>query len=711
MAKKPTKKELEQKIRETEKVSVGQKSLENALRESQECLKLAVDGADLGMWDWKVQTGEVHFSERWAEILGYSHNEIKPHVSAWEDLLHPEDVPSVMETLEANLEGRDSFYECEHRLRTKSGEWRWVLARGKVIERDEDGKPLRHAGTHMDINERMETQRKLKDAFDELEQRVEERTAKLKRMNEKLKQEIKERKQAEESIIQAKEDWERTFNALPELISIIDESFKIVRVNKAMADRLSMTPDKMMGLNCYEEIHGTEEPPPFCPHVKLLADGHEHTAEVHEERLNGDFFVTVSPIYGTDDHVAGCVHVAHDITERIQAEEEKAKLETQLQQAQKMEAIGALAGGVAHDLNNVLSGIVSYPDLLLMQLPKDSPLIEPIRVIQATGKKAAAIVQDLLTLARRGVVVSDVVNLNTIIEEYLTSPEYEKLKSFHPGILVEANLETDLLNTLGSPIHLSQSVMNLISNAAEAMPEGGKLFISTRNQYIDKSINGYDHIEEGDYAVLMISDTGAGISSEDLGRIFEPFYTKKTMGRSGTGLGMAVVWGTVKDHKGYIEVQSAVGEGTTFTIYFPITRQKQEEDEREISTETYRGSGETILIIDDIEEQREIASSILSELNYSVSTVSSGEEAVEYLKNDSVDLLLLDMIMEPGMDGLETYKKILQLHPGQKAIIASGFTETDRIKEAQRLGAGEYIGKPYTLEKIAITVKNEIDKR
>jgi CheY-like chemotaxis protein len=183
------------------------------------------------------------------------------------------------------------------------------------------------------------------------------------------------------------------------------------------------------------------------------------------------------------------------------------------------------------------------------------------------------------------------------------------------------------------------------------------------------------------------------------------------MGRSGTGLGMAVVWGTVKDHNGYIDVQSTEGKGTTFTLYFPVTRRDIVKDEAPLAFEDYVGNGESILVVDDVEEQRELASEMLNKLRYSVTTVSSGEEAVDYMKDNSADLLVLDMIMDPGIDGLETYKRILELHPRQKAIIASGFSETDRIKEAKKLGAGSYIKKPYALENIGFAVKEELEKK
>jgi len=399
-----------------------------------------------------------------------------------------------------------------------------------------------------------------------------------------------------------------------------------------------------------------------------------------------------------------------EIAGRKRAESERQRLTIQLQRAEKMEAIGTLAGGVAHDLNNILSGIVSYPELLLLELPGDSPLARPLMTILESGQKAANVVQDLLTLARRGVAVTDVVNLNTIIMEYLESPEHKNLKSYYNQTKLKIDLQTTLLNIVGSSIHLSKTVMNLITNAAESMPDGGIISIKTENRYIDRPIRGYDDVEEGDYAVLSISDMGIGISAENLSRIFEPFYTKKVMGRSGTGLGMAVVWGTVKDHKGYIDVFSQVGEGTTFTLYFPATRKRLARDKSHIDICHYMGNDKSILVIDDIAEQREIAGRMLKQLGYSVALVESGEEAIEYLRSNSVDLIILDMIMEPGMDGLETYKRIIELHPGQKAIIASGFSETERVKQAQNLGAGEYMKKPYTLEQLGLSVKKELGK-
>ena len=419
---------------------------------------------------------------------------------------------------------------------------------------------------------------------------------------------------------------------------------------------------------------------------------------------------TYKPIFNDDDNFSGILCIGNDITELKRASQEKEELHAQLQRAQKMEAIGTLAGGVAHDLNNILSGIVSYPELLLMDLKGDSPLRKPILTIQKSGEKAAAIVQDLLTLARRGVEATEVVNLNDIVSDYLLSPEHAKLELNHPSVTVEKCMDENLLNILGSSVHLSKTVMNLVSNSAEAMPEGGKIIIVTENRHIDTIKIGYDDIDKGDYATLTVIDSGIGISPQDIERIFEPFYTKKIMGRSGTGLGMAVVWGSVKDHQGYIDLTSTEGKGTEITLFFPVTRRVCSSEVEMTSIQDIMGNGESILVVDDIEDQRQIASEMLEKLGYTVTAVSGGEEAVEYLSAHPIDLLVLDMIMEPGIDGLETYRRILNLRPDQKSIIASGYSETARVKEAQSLGAGTYIKKPYLLQKIGRAIKAELEK-
>ena len=535
----------------------------------------------------------------------------------------------------------------------------------------------------------------------------------LETINLKLEKQLEEQAQAEETLRRNEEKFRLLTENVNDVIYTMDMDLNYTYISPAVEKILGWSPSEAMSLQV-EEILTPKS-------LELLLD--RIAKHMVTGARNSDFNITdrlelevnckdgttimaefiASFILDEAGKPEGILGVGRDITERK-------KLENQLQRAQRMEAIGTLAGGVAHDLNNILSAQVSYPDLILMDLPEDSPLKEPILTIQKSGKKAAAIVQDLLTLARRGVVATEVVNLNSIIGGYIKSPECENLLEFYTGIKVECDLEPDLLNVMGSSNHLSATIANMFSNAAEAMPGGGKIYISTQNKYIDKPLRGYEKVDEGDYVTLTISDSGAGISSEDIEKIFEPFYTKKVMGRSGTGLGLAVVWGTVKDHRGYIEVISTEETGTTFTLYFPATRNEVGRKEGPIPIESYIGKGETVLVVDDVEEQCQIASNILKKLHYAPTAVFSGEEAVNYMKNNSADLLVLDMIMNPGIDGLETYKRILELHPGQKAIIASGFSETEKVKEAQSLGAGQYIKKPYTLEKIGLAIKEEFEK-
>jgi len=392
-----------------------------------------------------------------------------------------------------------------------------------------------------------------------------------------------------------------------------------------------------------------------------------------------------------------------------QMEETLRENKEKLARSKKMESLGLLAGGVAHDLNNVLSGIVSYPELLLLQLPEDSQFKKAIETIKESGDRAVAIVQDLLTVARGVATTKEPLNLNDLIGGYLHSPEFNKLKQFHPTVTVNTNLNTDLLNISGSHVHIRKVVMNLVSNASEAIKGSGNVTISPVNRYVDRPLSGYDDVNVGEYAVLAVSDDGSGISSDDLERIFEPFYTKKVMGRSGTGLGLAVVWNVVQGHKGYIDVTSNEN-GTTFELYFPITRDEISGKDLSIPIKDYKGNGETILVVDDVASQRDISCKMLEIFGYKIKVVSSGEEAVDYLKENTVDLILLDMIMDPGINGRETYERIIKIHPNQKAIIVSGFAETDDVKATQRLGAGQYLKKPLTLEKLGLGIKEVLEK-
>jgi two-component system, cell cycle sensor histidine kinase and response regulator CckA len=550
-----------------------------------------------------------------------------------------------------------------------------------------------------EITDRKNAEQRLLEKNYQIETIVEERTSELRKVNEKLLSEIDDRIEAEKALKENELKYRELANTLPQIVFETDAHGMITFANRNAFKILGYTEkDLENGLSAFQILdveQGSSE------HAKLLSvlDGQKLYGEEFAARAKDGRLFPISihsaPVMHSGTSV-GMRGIIIDLSEQKRAESEQRKLQAQLQRAQKMELLGTLAGGVAHDLNNILSGIVSYPELLLMQIPEESSLRKPLIVMQESGKKAAAVVQDLLTLARRGVIVEEVLNLNEIITAYLESPEYKNVLSFHPEIKVSTALDEDLLNISGSAVHLSKTVMNLVTNAAEAMPGGGMLHISTSNNYLDQPVKGYDEIKEGDYVVLTVSDNGVGIPPTDIEKIFEPFFTKKLMGRSGTGLGMTVAWGTVKDHNGYIDVTSIENQGSQFRLYFPVTRTTRPDKDPLEPLESFIGKGESILLVDDVAEQLQIASDLLSYLGYSVSIAQSGDEAIDYLRHNRVDLIVLDMIMPPGKDGLDTYREILKLHPAQKAVIASGFSETDRVKQAIQSGAGPYIKKPYT---------------
>ncbi len=525
-----------------------------------------------------------------------------------------------------------------------------------------------------------------------------------------LSYDITQRKRMEEALQESEEKYRLLFESAGEGITIA-QGEKIHFANEAMVkilgyplDVITTRPflsfvhpeDRAMVLDRYLRRMKGEVAETDYPFRIINADGSEKWFHINSKVIDWE---------GTPASLSFMI----DITERKRVEEEKQNLEERLQRAEKMEALGTMAGGVAHDLNNVLGIVVGYAEMLLDDVDKSSPLRPGLVNIMDGGQRAAAIIQDLLTLARRGVSGRRVLNLNKIIDDCRQSPEFENLYSRHSTVRIKTDLEPDLLNISGSSVHLGKTLYNLIANASEAMAEGGSITIRTANQYLDTPIHGYDEIREGDYVVLAVSDTGEGIPEDNLRRIFEPFYTKKIMGRSGTGLGLAVVWGTVKDHNGYINVESQEGKGSTFTLYFPVTREDTTAEAVPLSISEYMGRGESILVVDDVKGQRDLATGMLRRLNYSVTSVSSGEEAIAYLKDHTVDLMVLDMIMDPGMDGLDTYRNILEIVPKQKAIIVSGFSESDRVQAAQALGAGAYVKKPYVMEKLGVAVREELD--
>lgn len=560
-----------------------------------------------------------------------------------------------------------------------------------------------------DVTELKKVDEQVQMTHRKLEEEVAKRTADLTQTNLMLKREIAERKKTDLALVESRKRFAQFMDHMPSLAFIKDLEGRYIYVNRAYEKLFGISPDDRLG-KTDDELWPPGIAKGLRENDKQVLENNEAIIKVEVIKIRSEIrhqLVSKFPILkdGKPHAVAG---IAVDITRRVEAEEERFKLIEKLQDAREMETIGNLAGGVAHDLNNILSGIVSYPELIMMDLDEDSSLRKPLLTIKKAGERAAATVQDLLVLARRDIPANEVINLNDIVDHFIRSRHHTGLLSENQALQCISDLDPDLLNIYGTRGHLEKAVAHLVTNAAGNIGQAGTIRITTHNSRLDEPLGGYSEVVPGEYVVLKICDDGNPFTPEQQERIFEPFFTSKVLGRNDTGLGMAVVWGTVRDHKGYIELLADEG-GNAFALYFPATTEATFiAEDGDITMEAIRGKGETILVVDDVKDQRDIARGMLEKLGYRVSTATSGEEAIAYLKTNPIDLVVLDMIMDPGIDGLETYRRILDIHPGQRAIIASGYSASDRVKRAQELGTGAYIKKPYLIEEIGHAIRREL---
>jgi len=643
-----------------------------ALAESEERFRGIFENAREGIFQSTPDGRFIKVNPAMARMWGYASPE--EMIEEVKDVANQHYVdPKKRALFQEALEKYGTVDDYRHEICRRDGARIWVSLNARAV-RGEDGRIAYYEGSNMDITQNM---------------------------------------QMEDALRESRELYRGISEQSHTAICIIDEQAKIVLVNKKMIEIGGYTEEELCGAESFAPFLAQDSVEFVVGNFQKFLAGEAYEQHYFFNFIRKDGEKRICEKYMTDiKDKNGKRHLIIsmlDITDRIRDEEERRSMEDRLKRAEKMEALGLLAGGVAHDLNNILGVMAGYSELLHGEIGRESPLREHVNHIVQSSERAAEVVQDLLTLARRGAAVLRTLDLNKTVYDYFRSPEYEGLISRHPKIRLKIELSDRLLRINGSSVHLMKSLMNLVANAAEAMPNGGELTVRTENRNLDRPVGGYDDLQQGEYVVLSVADTGDGIPAQDMKRIFEPFYTKKVMGRSGTGLGLTVVWGTVKDHNGYIDVKSEEGRGTTFSLYFPASR----EEIRETSVmpaAAYMGRGESILVVDDVQGQRDLATRILTKLNYRAVAVGSGEEAVEYLKSNSCDLIILDMIMEPGMDGLETYQKIIASHPRQKAIIVSGYAETERVSKAQSCGAGVYVRKPYLMERLGMEVRKELDR-
>jgi two-component system, cell cycle sensor histidine kinase and response regulator CckA len=403
---------------------------------------------------------------------------------------------------------------------------------------------------------------------------------------------------------------------------------------------------------------------------------------------------------------AARVCALRDLSDRVRAEEEKLALHKKLVKANNLKSLGQMAGSVAHDLNNILSGVVSYPDLLLAQMDESDEFYAKIKKIKEAGKRAAAVVADLVVLARGGSSLTTIENINDIVSNHLLSIEHSERMAHYPRVKIQTDLQHNLHNTYCSHQHIHKILLNLIGNALEAVNGNGVIRISTQNCRPTYPVTLNTPVDTQDYVKISIADNGPGISPKDIDHIFEPFYTTKIMGKSGTGLGLSIIWNAVQEHNGWVEVKDN-NPGAAFDIYLPATPEKTCSLEH-TTAHTMQGNGESILLIDDEPEQNEIMGKLIGSLGYKTYSATSGEEGIAFIRCQPVDLILLDMIMGDGLNGRETYERILQVQPGQKAIIISGYSRNEDVQRAKTLGISDFLEKPVTLSKLSRAIRQSL---
>jgi PAS domain S-box-containing protein len=631
-----------------------------ALRESEGRYRLLLESVTDYVYTTTVRNGKpvaTSHGSGCVAVTGYTSAEYDSDPGLWLRMVHEEDRPIVLEQASSVLAGKAPV-SIEHRIIHKDGRVRWI--RNTPVPRYmQDGRLIACDGIVTDMTSQ---------------------------------------KQAEEEIRKGKEEWERTFDAISDPIMILDTNHRIVKSNKAMADKLTMSPCETAGVTCYRVVHGTEEPPDFCPHAKLLTDRLPHSSELEEPRLGGNYFVSVSPLFDQAGELSGSVHFARDITEQK-------KLEAQLFHAQKMEAIGQLAGGIAHDFNNILTAIIGFATLLEMKLPKDDPLFVNVTQILAAADRAANLTRSMLAFSRKQSIEMKPVNLNEIV----AGLEKMLRRLIREDIDLHVVLDRKTLTVLADVGQIEQVLLNLTTNARDSMPSGGTINITSQHSELDQTFRkAHGYGEPGEYALITFADTGEGMEESVRQRVFEPFFTTKELGK-GTGLGLSVCYGIIKQHNGYIVCSSEPGRGTEFSIYLPLGRPSSV-GESEPTIAPMVGGAETILLAEDDANVRNLTSSILSNFGYTVIEARDGEEAVAIFAEHSaeIQLCLFDLIM-PKKNGGDAYEEIKKGCPDMRVLFMSGY-QADVMKHDGPLDGAEIITKPVSPRELLYKVRETLEK-
>lgn len=503
---------------------------------------------------------------------------------------------------------------------------------------------------------------------------------------------VKARIQAEEVLRESEERFRGYISHAPEAIFVADADARFVEANLVACSMTGYSTAELMSMSIADLIAVEDAGEIRIGFDELKRTG-QLVAEIRLKCKSGKIIwasLKAVPV-SSERYLVFC----SDITETK-------RLQTLESRADRLELAGRIAGQVAHDFNNLLGPLMAYPEFIREEVPGNRTALGYLDDIEFAAQKIANINQDLLTMGRRGHYNLEVLNLNRIVQSALNDAD-----NCSGSSVIDSDLAEDLWNVKVGSAQIHRVITNLICNAQDAVGSNGQIGVRSENFRAVEVTGTYTRIPAGDYVKLTVSDNGCGISEDIIDKIFDPFFTSKdTDKKRGSGLGLSVVDSVIKDHQGFVDLQTVEGEGTSFFIYFPVTTETLLDDK---SVQPQRGSG-SVLVVDDEPLQRNVCCNLLKRLGYQVDSVESGEKAVELLKQTPRELVVLDMIMPPGIDGAETYRQIAEVHPAQKAIIVSGYSESDRVALALKLGAGEFVKKPFTINQIAAAAKRELSR-
>ncbi|HEX2855066.1 MAG TPA: PAS domain-containing protein [Opitutaceae bacterium] len=641
-----------------------------ALKLAEERWQLAIEGTNDAVWDWNVQTGSVFHDERWASMLGLEPIEAPYTLEGWRQLTHPDDIPLNAHALEEHFAGRSPFYEQELRLRAKNGEWKWILDRGKVVARTVDGRPLRMAGTHTDITERKRLEQRLR--------RMEELAAQVSQLAQiggwelELASDQLTWSGVVNQVFELPPDFSPTLPAMLRLFpadarATLETALRAARASGASFD-LELPATSAKGRRIWVRVLGKPD--------------------AHDRR-------TVS--------VLGAMQ---DITARHESEDSRRRLEEQLFQAQKMETLGTLAGGIAHDFNNLLTGIIGYHELATDSIDANHPAHAFLLEARNASLRARELVDQILTFGRQtGGIEHGPVDLPLVIEE-----ARRFLRATIPTtVAIEAEVGAEGFRVLADATQIHQVILNLGSNAAHAMrAKGGTVRISLHAEQLTvEQSTKLGGVATGKYVRISVADSGHGMDATTMRRIFEPFFTTKNT-REGTGLGLAVVHGIVRAHRGAITVESEVGVGSTFHIYLPAA-----EAENPAAITSFMsapgGAGELICVVDDEEIVGSCTKLALEGKGYKAVFFTSAAQCLETISkgNQPIQLLLTDQTM-PGMQGIELAAALRKSRPDLPVVIMSGYFSKISSAALDELGGVQLLAKPFTADELAQAVNRSL---